>query len=48
MTGFEPRISGIVSDRSTNWATTTACTSYDFGSWQQIKQKHVKVKNLSR
>ena len=24
MTGFAPRISGIVSDRSTNWATTTA------------------------
>ena len=24
MTGFEPRISGIGSDRSANWATTTA------------------------
>ena len=24
MTGFEPRISGVWSDRSTNWATTTA------------------------
>ena len=24
MTGFEPRTSGIASDRSTNWATTTA------------------------
>ena len=24
MTGFEPRTSGIRSDRSTNWATTTA------------------------
>ena len=24
MTGFEPQISGIGSDRSTNWATTTA------------------------
>ena len=24
MTGFEPRTSGIGSDRSTNWATTTA------------------------
>ena len=23
MTGFEPRTSGIGSDRSTNWATTT-------------------------
>ena len=24
MTGFEPRTSGIRSDHSTNWATTTA------------------------
>ena len=24
MTGFEPRTSGVGSDRSTNWATTTA------------------------
>ena len=24
MTGFEPRTSGIGSNRSTNWATTTA------------------------
>ena len=24
MTGFEPRISGVGSNRSTNWATTTA------------------------
>ena len=24
MTGFEPRTSGITSNRSTNWATTTA------------------------
>ena len=24
MTGFEPRTSGIGSDRSTNWATTTS------------------------
>ena len=28
MTGFEPRTSGIRSDRSTNWATTTAWTIY--------------------
>ena len=26
MTGFEPRTSGIGSDRSTNWATITAWT----------------------
>ena len=32
MTGFEPRTSGIGSNRSTNWATTTAlftCTFHD-------------------
>ena len=29
MTGFEPRTSGIGSDRSTNWSTTTA-SSYSF------------------
>ena len=29
MTGFEPRTSGIGSDRSTNWATTTAEVSCD-------------------
>ena len=28
MSGFEPRISGVESDRSTNWATTTALSSY--------------------
>ena len=28
MTGFELRTSGIRSDRSTNWATTTAQLSY--------------------
>ena len=28
MLGFEPRISGVRSDRSTNWATTTAQHSY--------------------
>ena len=27
MTGIEPRASGIGSDRSTNWATTTANTN---------------------
>ena len=32
MIGFEPRISGIGSDRSTNWATTTA-TNTTFFEW---------------
>ena len=31
MTGFEPLTSGIGSDRSTNWATTTAQSNKDFG-----------------
>ena len=30
MTGFEPRTSGIGSDRSTNWATTTAQRPHHF------------------
>ena len=32
MTGFEPRTSGIESDRSTNWATTTSQFSFFFVS----------------
>ena len=30
MTGFEPRISGVGGDRSTNWATTTAQAAFHF------------------
>ena len=30
MTGFEPRISGIGSDHSANWATTTALFLHKF------------------
>ena len=36
MTGFEPRTSGIESDRSTNWATTTAqnyCRTFKEWHW---------------
>ena len=33
MTGFEPQTSGIESDRSTNWATTTA---------QIIEELHIR------
>ena len=32
MTGFEPWTSGIGSDRSTNWATTTAQSSGNLGT----------------
>ena len=31
MTGFEPRTSGIGSNHSTNWATTTSLVSYCCG-----------------
>ena len=31
MTGFEPPNYGVGSDRSTNWATTTAHDNYLFG-----------------
>ena len=30
MTGFEPQTSGIESDRSANWATTTAQKSISY------------------
>ena len=45
MTGFEPRTSGIGSDHSTNWATTTAlilsiCIFYRV---IQIIQRYLKV-----
>ena len=40
MTGFEPRTSGIGSDRSTNWATTTShwLNFYltDFETWTYV------------
>ena len=32
MTGFEPRTSGLGSDRSTNWATTTAHSTESYGT----------------
>ena len=34
MTGFEPRTSGVGSDRSTNWAMTTA-QKRDFDAWSR-------------
>ena len=36
MTGFEPRTSGIGSDRSTNWATTTS-RGHLFVIWQDVQ-----------
>ena len=42
MTGFEPRTSGIGSDRSTNWATTTAqklLTFFDYHSVAVLLQR---------
>ena len=40
MTGFEPRISGAGSDRSTNWATTTAQNV-------QLLPDYTRCKNLN-
>ena len=37
MTGFEPRTSGIGSDRSTNWATTTSTYHSLFRVWNNTK-----------
>ena len=40
MTGFEPRTSGIGSDRSTNWATTTAQPTDLFEREKPPQHKH--------
>ena len=45
MTGFEPRTSGFGSDRSTNWATTTALSFDLFLPLQQFKVNSVLLKN---
>ena len=42
MTGFEPQISGVEGDHSTNWGTTTALTVIEFtykvvGRWLGLK-----------
>ena len=40
MTGFEPRISVVGSDCSTNWATTTALTQFiSFSSEEKLPKK---------
>ena len=46
MTGFEPRTSGIGSDHSTNWATTTAPISqqifvqYNWVQWRELYKRY--------
>ena len=54
MTGFEPRISGVGSDRSTNWATTTAqivvvvSTDLEYlNACSQMPQNFLKLLSLS-
>ena len=37
MLGFEPQISGVGSDRSTNWATTTALPKWDTSLFRKKK-----------
>ena len=44
MTGFEPRASGIRSDRSTNWATTTSINFIFLLTWFQIKLSALKCR----
>ena len=41
MTGFEPQTSGAESDRSTNWATTTALRFYIYTCSSMGKGTHV-------
>ena len=47
MTGFEPRTSGIGSDRSTNWATTTARLlpplCHDYSSNRRLNKVYLAV-----
>ena len=50
MTGFKPRISGVGSDRSTNWATTTTqglilCPTYIVTIQLHQKQPTAKVRS---
>ena len=47
MTGFEPRTYGIGSDRSTNWATTTALSLplIDEMNWEQQSEGQKDEKN---
>ena len=45
MTGFKPRISGVVSDRSTNCVATTAYPAAKF--YSKTKHRNVKVDHLS-
>ena len=47
MTGFEPRTSGLRSDRSTNWATTTAHSTEVLFEKNQKKQKEAGVGKFS-
>ena len=44
MTGFEPRTSGLGSDRSTNWATTTAQIKKAYQQDQKTKPNLSKAK----
>ena len=46
MSGFEPRISGVGSNRSTNWATTTA-QSYKYSLINHFPSQHKSLTCLS-
>ena len=48
MTGFEPRTSGIGSDRSTNWATTTAHELMFVSESKYLKKKVLNKVNFRR
>ena len=47
MTGFEPRTSGIGSDRTTNWATTTAQEGINFDAENRLIKNPINYLRLT-
>ena len=48
MTGFEPWTSGIGSDRSTNWATTTAHYFETLLLWYFSNQIEIQIVSIDK
>ena len=48
MTGIDPRTSGIQSDRSSNWATTTAISKICLRHMLQMRTRHARYVNVGK
>ena len=48
MLGFEPQISGVRSDRSNNWATTTATTLIMLSKTFKVKRNDSKIASMTK